>query len=251
MLTKRIIACLDIRDGRTVKGTHFLQLRDAGDPVELAARYCEEGADELVLLDITATHEKRKTLTETVSRVAAKLNIPFTVGGGISNADDVLALLQCGADKVSVNSAAVLRPALIQELSDQFGSQCIVAAVDIRYQSGNWWVAIQGGRIITERKAIDWCDEAAYLGAGEILLTSMEHDGAKKGFANEITGLISDRLQIPVIASGGAGCREDFAGLFTQTNAAAALAAGIFHFGELSIPDLKKYLQSQKIQVRL
>lgn len=251
MLSKRIIPCLDIKDGRTVKGTNFLELRDAGDPVELAMRYCEEGADELVFLDITATTEKRKTLAELVRQIATHINIPFTVGGGINTVDDVSILLDNGADKISVNTSAVKRPDLINELALQFGSQCVVVAIDAKLTANEWIVVTHGGRTPTNLKATDWALEVAARGAGEILLTSMENDGTKNGFALDITQRISDTVSIPVIASGGAGSMEHFAEVFNKAHADAALAASIFHFREIPIPDLKRYLQEQRIPVRL
>lgn len=251
MLTKRIIPCLDIKDGRTVKGTNFLELRDAGDPVELAMRYCEEGADELVFLDITATTEKRKTLAALVRQIATHINIPFTVGGGINTIDDVSILLDNGADKISVNTSAVKRPDLINELALQFGSQCVVLAIDAKRIENNWMVVTHGGRTHTDYKAIDWAQEGANRGAGEILLTSMENDGTRNGFALDITQAISDTVPIPVIASGGAGNMEHFADVFKNAHADAALAASIFHFREIPVQDLKRYLQAQQIPVRL
>lgn len=251
MLTKRIIPCLDIKDGRTVKGVNFVGLRDAGDPVELAARYAAEGADELVFLDITATVEKRKTLVDLVRRVAAEINIPFTVGGGISSIEDVSALLNAGADKISINSSAVKRPELINELALEFGSQCVVVAIDTRYVDGEHIVHVRGGRTPTELRTIPWAKEVEQRGAGEILLTSMDHDGTKAGFANELTSEISKALSIPVIASGGAGLMNHFVDTFTNGNADAALAASIFHFKEISVPDLKNYLRENNIPVRV
>ncbi len=252
MLTKRIIPCLDINDGRTVKGVNFVNLRDAGDPVELAERYVEEGADELVFLDITATVEKRKALYELVTRVAAAVNIPFTVGGGVDSVEDVQQLLQAGADKVSVNSAVVRSPQLVDALADAFGSQCIVVAIDARLEEdGCTRVYTHGGRRGTERDAIAWAREAADRGAGEILLTSMDHDGTKGGFALTLTREISSAVSIPVIASGGAGSPEHFAAAFIDGEADAALAASIFHFREVSISDLKAYLFRKGIPVRL
>jgi cyclase len=251
MLTKRIIPCLDIRDGRTVKGINFEGIRDAGDPVELAARYAAEGADELVFLDITATIEKRKTLHELVNRIAHHIDIPFTVGGGISSVEDVSRLLQNGADKVSVNSAAFRRPALIEELAASFGSQCVVLAIDTRQEEdGEWYVYLNGGRIRTEMTCFDWAKQGVEAGAGEILLTSMNHDGTKQGFAQDITRLLSDQLPVPVIASGGGGKPEHFAEVFLEAHADAALAASIFHFGEISIPELKSYLRKEGINIR-
>jgi cyclase len=252
VLAKRIIPCLDIKDGRTVKGINFENLRDAGDPVELACRYCEEGADELVFLDISATHERRKTLSDLVRRIASHINIPFTVGGGISSVQDVSWLLEAGADKVSINSAAVKRPELIRELANNFGSQCVVVAVDARlHADSDWYVYLVGGRQATEIKLLDWVKEAASLGAGEILFTSMDHDGTKAGFANEITALVSASVSIPVIASGGAGNMQHFLDIFTKGKADAGLAASIFHFKEVPIPDLKQFLAHNNIPVRI
>lgn len=252
MLTKRIIACLDIKDGRTVKGINFEDIRDAGDPVELAKLYSQQGVDELVFLDITATIEKRKTLAELVKRVAANINIPFTVGGGIGSVKDVALLLQNGADKISVNTAAYEEPVLIKELSKAFGSQCIVLAIDTKKEAdGEWYVYLNGGRTKTLTKTIDWAKQAVDSGAGEILLTSMNNDGTKDGFALDITAALSNRLQVPVIASGGAGVPAHFADVFTIANADAALAASIFHYKEVEIPALKKYLQQQQIAIRI
>ncbi|WP_289623299.1 imidazole glycerol phosphate synthase subunit HisF [Flavihumibacter fluminis] len=252
MLTKRIIPCLDIKDGRTVKGTNFVDLRDAGDPVELGRLYAEQGADELVFLDITATVEKRKTLSELVNRISHQINIPFTVGGGISSVEDVSLLLQNGADKISVNTAAFKRPALIAELAKQFGSQCVVLAIDTRLEEdGEWYVYLNGGRTKTDRRCIDWAEEAVALGAGEILLTSMNHDGTKQGFALDITGTLANRLPVPVIASGGGGTVEHFVDVFQKAQADAALAASIFHFKEVAIPDLKNSLAASGIPVRI
>ena len=251
MLAKRIIPCLDIKDGRTVKGIKFVQLRDAGDPVELGARYSEEGADELVFLDITATHEKRKTLAALARKIARNLKIPFTIGGGIGSVDDVGVLLDAGADKVSINSAAVRRPELISELARDFGSQFVVLAVDAKQVGDEWYVHLNGGRIATEMKLFDWVKEAESRGAGEILFTSMNHDGTKAGFANKATARIAELVQIPVIASGGAGTMEHFAEVFTSGQADAGLAASIFHFGEIPIPQLKSYLQGKRIPVRI
>lgn len=252
MLTKRIIPCLDIKDGRTVKGINFEQIRDAGDPVELASIYAKEGADELVFLDITATNEKRKTLSELVNKIAHEINIPFTVGGGINSVEDVQVLLKNGADKISVNTAAYKNPALINELALAFGSQCVVLAIDTKQESdGNWYVYLNGGKVKTNTLCFDWAKEAVDRGAGEILLTSMNNDGTKKGFALDITQQLSVSLPVPIIASGGAGCKEDFAAVFKEANADAALAASIFHFKELTVPDLKKYLSEQLIPVRL
>jgi len=251
MLTKRIIPCLDIKDGRTVKGTNFLQLRDAGDPVELAVRYCEEGADELVFLDITATTEKRKTLANLAREIAVNINIPFTVGGGISSVNDVSTLLENGADKISINTSGVKRPSLINELAANFGSQCIVVAIDIKIIDTEWRVVTHGGRSATSLSALNWAKEVSDRGAGEILITSMENDGTKTGFAVEITGLIAGSVPIPVIASGGAGKKEDFATIFEKGKADAALAASVFHYKEIDIPGLKKYLANKKIPVRI
>jgi len=251
MLTKRIIPCLDIKEGRTVKGTNFVDLRDAGDPVELGAIYAKEGADELVFLDITATVDNRKTLVELVKEVARHVNIPFTVGGGISSVEDVSALLNAGADKVSINSSAVRNPSLVDELSLHFGSQCIVVAIDTRFVEGNHWVHTHGGRKITEIQTIPWAKEVQERGAGEILLTSMDTDGTKNGFANELTATISGNLSIPVIASGGAGTMEHFYEVFTEGKADAGLAASIFHFKEIEIMDLKRYLSNKGIPMRL
>lgn len=252
MLTKRIIPCLDIKDGRTVKGTNFVDLRDAGDPVELGRLYAEQGADELVFLDITATVEKRKTLSELVNRISHEINIPFTVGGGISSVEDVRLLLQNGADKISVNTAAFKRPALLQELEKDFGSQCVVLAIDTRQEEdGEWYVYLNGGRTKTDRLCLDWAEEAVSLGAGEILLTSMNHDGTKQGFALDITAVLSQRLPVPVIASGGGGKVSHFVDVFQKAHADAALAASIFHFKEIAIPELKNGLKAEGIPVRL
>jgi cyclase len=251
MLKKRIIPCLDIREGRTVKGVSFVNLRDAGDPVELAKAYADQTADELVFLDITATHEKRKTLASLVEKIAHAINIPFTVGGGIGSVDDVSALIRSGADKVSVNTAAFNDPGLITRLAEQFGSQCIVAAIDAQLINGEWLVCINAGRTVTTARAVEWAEEAWRRGAGEILLTSVNSDGTKAGFSIEITSLISDRVNIPVIASGGAGTMEHFRKVFTETSCSAALAASVFHFGEILIPDLKNYLLKNSIAVRL
>lgn len=251
-LTKRIIPCLDIKDGRTVKGTNFVNLRDAGDPVELGALYAQQGADELVFLDITATVERRKTLSELVNRIAHHINIPFTVGGGISSVEDVQVLLQNGADKISVNTSAFKRPELIRELEKEFGSQCVVLAIDTRQEEdGEWYVYLNGGRTKTEMKCFEWAKKGVGMGAGEILLTSMNHDGTKQGFALEITKLLSENLPVPVIASGGAGTMQHFADVFEKAKADAALAASIFHFREIAIPDLKRYLRDKQIAVRM
>ena len=252
MLTFRIIPCLDVKDGRTVKGVNFVNLADAGDPVELGAHYRDEGADELVFLDITATHEKRKTLVSLVTRVAATLNIPFTVGGGIGSIADVEALLQAGADKISVNSSAVYHPGLIGELAYHFGSQCVVVAVDARQTpEGTWQVYTHGGRKATDKELFSWVKEAEDRGAGEILFTSMDHDGTRRGYALEALARISQEVQIPVIASGGAGKQEDFFDAWTRGKADAALAAGLFHYKELSIKKLKEYLKKKGVPVRL
>ncbi|GAB4410141.1 MAG: imidazole glycerol phosphate synthase subunit HisF [Bacteroidia bacterium] len=250
MLTKRIIPCLDIKDGRTVKGVNFVSLRDAGDPVELAARYADEGADELCFLDITATVEARDTLAELVRRVAAAINIPFTVGGGIRTVADVSRLLQAGADKISVNSAAVREPGLVDALARAFGSQCVVVAIDANQVGDTWYVHTHGGRTPTDREALAWAQEVADRGAGEILFTSMQADGTKSGFSLDITAAMSSRLGIPVIASGGAGTMEHFAEAFTTGQADAALAASVFHYGEIPIPQLKAYLAARQIPVR-
>jgi len=251
MLTKRIIPCLDIKEGRTVKGTNFVDLRDAGDPVELGALYAQEGADELVFLDITATVDNRKTLVNLVREVARHVNIPFTVGGGISSIEDVSALLNAGADKVSINSSAVRRPELIDELALQFGSQCIIVAIDTREVNGLDWVHTHGGRRITEIKTIPWAKEVESRGAGEILLTSMDTDGTKAGFANVLTAEISKNSSIPIIASGGAGTMEHFYEVFTEGRADAGLAASIFHFKEIEIMALKNYLANKGIPMRI
>lgn len=251
MLAKRIIPCLDIKDGRTVKGTNFVDLRDAGDPVELAAIYAKQGADELVFLDITATNERRKTLAELVNRVAHQVNIPFTVGGGISSVEDVNILLQNGADKISVNTAAFKNPGLVKELSREFGSQCVVLAIDTRKEDdGEWYVYLNGGRVKTAIKCFDWAKRGVEEGAGEILLTSMNHDGTKAGFALDITRQLATQLPVPVIASGGGGTVQHFAEVFNDAKADAALAASIFHFKEIDIRDLKNYLAKKNIAVR-
>ena len=251
MLAKRIIPCLDIKDGRTVKGINFVNLRDAGDPVELGKLYAAQGADELVFLDITATYEKRKTLSNLAKRIAEHLNIPFTIGGGIRSSQDVETMLSSGADKISVNSAVVRNPSLINELALNFGSQCIVVAVDAKVVAGEWIVHLSGGRIPTKRKLLDWTKEAEQRGAGEILFTSMNHDGTKNGFANEALAMLSEELSIPIIASGGAGKMEHFYDVFTKGKADAGLAASIFHFREIGIPDLKQYLANRNIPVRI
>lgn len=251
MLTKRIIPCLDIKDGRTVKGTNFVDLRDAGDPVELGALYARQGADELVFLDITATVEKRKTLAKLVRDIATHINIPFTVGGGINTIEDVNVLLENGADKISVNTSAVKNPGIVDELARNFGSQCIVVAIDTKLINNKWTVVTHGGRNATSLLTTDWAKEITDRGAGEILLTSMEHDGTKNGFAIDITKQIAGLVGVPVIASGGAGTMEHFTDVFKIANADAALAASIFHFKEIAIPDLKIYLDKQNIVVRL
>lgn len=251
MLTKRIIPCLDIKDGRTVKGVNFENIKDAGDPIELAIEYSNQGADELVFLDISATNEKRKTLSELVNRIAKNINIPFTVGGGISSVDDVYAILNSGADKVSVNTSAFKNPILINDLAKRYGSQCVVVAIDTKYEKEDWYVYLNGGKVKTEKTAMDWAKEVVELGAGEILLTSMNNDGTKSGFANEITRAISENINVPIIASGGAGTMEHFKDVFEKGKADAALAASVFHYKEIEIPILKKYLQEQKINIRL
>ena len=251
MLKKRIIPCLDIKDGRTVKGVNFLDIRDAGDPIELAKEYVKQGADELVFLDITATIENRSTLINLVNHIAQEINIPFTVGGGIGSIQDVSNLIKAGADKVSINSSAVKRPSLIKELANEFGSQCIVVAVDTKCASDIWEVYVHGGRTRANMTTMDWVRQVEDLGAGEILLTSMNNDGTKNGFAIDITNQVSQAVNIPVIASGGAGSKADFAGVFRQTEATGALAASVFHFGEILIPDLKEYLHNNQIQIRL
>jgi imidazole glycerol-phosphate synthase subunit HisF len=250
MLKRRIIPCLDIKDGRTVKGVNFLNLRDAGDPVELAKIYVKQGADELVFLDITATVENRKALADLVERIAAEINIPFTVGGGIDRVADVAILIKAGADKVTVNSAAVRKPELISEIAGQFGSQCVVVAIDTKLVDDEWIVVVDGGRTPTPLKAVSWARKVEELGAGEILLTSMNNDGTKSGFSLDITGEVSRSVNIPVIASGGAGSMEHFRDVFFNTDCSAALAASIFHYGEIDIMDLKKYLKSENISIR-
>ncbi|MFK7809652.1 MAG: imidazole glycerol phosphate synthase subunit HisF [Saprospiraceae bacterium] len=250
MLKKRIIPCLDIQNGRTVKGINFEGIRDAGDPVELAKRYVTEGADELVFLDITATIEKRATLLKLVDQIAKEINIPFTVGGGINSVADISKILSAGADKVSLNSAAVKRPELIKEVSQEFGSQCIVIAIDTKFVNDDWKVFIHGGRTVTKWRTIDWAKKVVELGAGEILLTSMNNDGTKEGFALDITEAVSTAVNVPVIASGGAGKMTDFERLFQQTKATAGLAASIFHYGEISINELKSYLLTKQLQIR-
>jgi len=251
MLAKRIIPCLDIKNGRTVKGVNFVGLQDAGDPVELAELYSKERADELVFLDISATEERRKTLIDLVKSIAQKINIPFTVGGGIASVEDVEILLQSGADKVSINSSAVKNPDLINQLSDKFGSQCIVVAIDAKQINGNWKVFLVGGKVATNLDLFDWALEVEQRGAGEILFTSMDHDGTKNGFANEALSKLSDTLHIPIIASGGAGKIEHFIDTFKEGKSDAVLAASVFHFKEIKISDLKIKLKENKIQIRL
>ncbi len=251
MLAKRIIPCLDIKDGKTVKGINFLNITDVGDPVELGSLYAQMGADELVFLDITATNEKRKTLSELVTRIAQHINIPFTVGGGISSVEDVSVLLACGADKISVNTAAVRNPQLISDLAAQFGSQCVVLAIDTKCIDGEWFVFLNGGRVPTDIKTVDWAIEAVRLGAGEILLTSMNNDGTKDGFALDITKAVSEVVNVPVVASGGAGTMAHFVDVFNEGKADAALAASIFHYKEIGIPELKQYLKNEGVEVRI
>lgn len=250
MLAKRIIPCLDVKDGTTVKGINFVNFRNAGDPVELGAEYSRQGADELVFLDIAASHEGRKTFTELVSKVAANINIPFTVGGGINELSDVERLLNAGADKVSINSAAIRRPELIDEIAKNFGSQVCVVAIDANIDNDEWICYLNGGRIPTEKRLFDWAVEAEQRGAGEILFTSMMHDGVKDGFANDALSVLADKLHIPVIASGGAGKPEHFRDAFQKGKADAALAASVFHFGEIKIPELKQYLHNENVNVR-
>ena len=251
-LAKRIIPCLDVKDGMTVKGVNFVNLRNAGDPVELARQYSDNGADELVLLDITASADGRKTFTNMVSKVAQVINIPFTVGGGINAFEDVERMLNAGADKVSINSAAIKNPSLINQISSAFGSQVCVCAIDARKEDdGEWYCYIKGGGERTPLKLLEWAKEVSQRGAGEILFTSMNHDGVKQGFANEALAMLADELPIPVIASGGAGKREHFLDAFTQGKADAALAASVFHFGEIAIPELKAYLSAEGIKVRI
>ena len=250
-LAIRIIPCLDVKDGQTVKGTNFVDLRQAGDPVALGKAYSKAGADELVFLDITASFEGRKTFTEMVTKVAQEINIPFTVGGGINELADVERLLYAGADKVSVNSAALRHPELIEEIARRFGSQVCVCAIDARLDADGWHCYLKGGRERTDRQLLEWAKEAQERGAGEILFTSMNHDGVKNGYANEALRMLADHLSIPVIASGGAGCREHFLDVFTQGHADAALAASVFHFGEIPIPELKAYLKAEGVNVRI
>lgn len=251
MLAKRIIPCLDIKDGQTVKGVNFVNLRSAGDPVELGRAYSDQGADELVFLDITASYEKRKTFTELVKRIAANISIPFTVGGGINELEDVDRLLNAGADKISINSSAILHPELITDIASHFGSQVCVVAIDARCTEEGWYCYLRGGRDKTDHGLFQWAYEAQERGAGEILFTSMNHDGVKHGYANEALAQLADELSIPVIASGGAGEKEHFADVFLKGKADAALAASVFHFGEILIPELKSYLCSRNITVRI
>ena len=251
MLAKRIIPCLDIKDGQTVKGTNFVNLRQAGDPVELGKAYSEQGADELVYLDITASHEGRKTFTDLVKRIAAHISIPFTVGGGIHELADVDRLLNAGADKISLNSAALRRPELVDEIARHFGSQVCVVAIDARQTPEGWKCYLNGGRVETDRRLFEWAREVNERGAGEVLFTSMDHDGVKTGYANEALARLSEELTIPVIASGGAGRKEHFKEAFTEGKADAALAASVFHFGEIPLPDLKEYLREEGIPVRI
>ncbi|WCC46150.1 imidazole glycerol phosphate synthase subunit HisF [Tenacibaculum finnmarkense] len=250
MLKKRIIPCLDIKNGRTVKGVNFVDIKDAGDPIELAKQYVKDGADELVFLDITATLENRKTLVDLVEKIAQEINIPFTVGGGISTVDDALALIKAGADKVSINSSAVKNPQLITDLKNRFGSQFVVVAIDTKHVNDTWKVFTKGGTHETELETVAWAKEAEKLGAGEILLTSMNSDGTKAGFSIDITNSVSSAINIPVIASGGAGKEVHFKDVFTKTQASAGLAASIFHFAEIPVPQLKQYLKEQNIPVR-
>jgi cyclase len=250
MLKKRIIPCLDIKDGRTVKGVNFVDIQDAGDPVVLAKQYAKQGADELVFLDITATIENRGTLVDLVKRIASEINIPFTVGGGINSVEDVSSIIAAGADKISINSSAVKNPSLIASIANQFGSQCVVVAIDTKLVNNEWKVFVNGGRTETELLTLDWVLEVEKLGAGEILLTSMNNDGTKKGFALDIVKKVSQTIQIPVIASGGAGSKNDFKMLFETTKATAGLAASIFHYGQIPIPELKEYLKNKNISIR-
>lgn len=251
MLAKRIIPCLDIKDGQTVKGINFVNIKSVGDPVELGAEYARQGADELVFLDITASHEKRKTFAELVERIAKHINIPFTVGGGISEKKDAEMLLAAGADKISINSSAVKNPLLIDELAKNFGSQFVVLAIDAKFENEKWVVYLNGGRIATEKELFSWAKEGQERGCGEILFTSMNHDGTKNGFACKELALLSENLSIPIIASGGAGNREHFKDVFTMGKADAALAASVFHYHEIDIPDLKMYLKNNNISMRL
>ena len=251
MLAKRIIPCLDVKDGRTVKGTNFVGLRDAGDPVDLAVRYSAESADELVLLDISATNERRKTFAGLIERVAAEINIPFTVGGGISAVEDIAVLLGSGADKASINTAAVKDPDLIAKAARNFGSQCVVLAIDAKETPDGWKVFLNGGRVPTDLDAVEWARRGVELGAGEILLTSMNADGTKAGFEVGLTRAIADAVPVPIIASGGAGTMQDFADIFENGHADGALAASVFHYGEIAVPELKSYLDARGIEVRL
>ena len=251
MLAKRIVPCLDVKDGRTVKGTNFVGLRDAGDPVELAEKYSTEGADELVFLDISATNDGRRTFAGIVSRIARVIDIPFTVGGGISNADDIGRLLEAGADKVSINTAAVKDPEMLREAARRFGSQCIVLSVDAKREDGRWKVHLNGGRVPTDLDAVEWTRRGVGLGAGEVLLTSINADGTKKGFDIDLTRAISEAVPVPVIASGGAGAMDDFADVFALGRADAALAASVFHYGEISIPELKSFLRMRGLEMRI
>ena len=251
MLAKRIIPCLDIKDGKTVKGINFENITDVGDPVELGALYAKMGAGELDFLDITATNEKRKTLSELVTHIAKHINIPFTVGGGISSVEDVSVLLACGADKISVNTSAVRNPQLISDLAHQFGSQCVVLAIDTKCIDGEWYVFLNGGRIPTDIKTVHWAKQAVALGAGEILLTSMNNDGTKDGFALDITRAVSEAVNVPVIASGGAGTMQHFVDVFAEGKADAALAASIFHYKEIDVPELKSFLKDKGVEVRI
>ena len=250
MLKKRIIPCLDIKDGKTVKGINFVDIRDAGDPIELAKKYVKQGADELVFLDITATIENRATLIELVEKIAFEINIPFTVGGGINSVDDVIKLIKAGADKVSINSATVKNPKLITDIAKKFGSQCVVVAIDTKFEDEEWKVFIHGGRTSTSLKTVEWAKEIEQLGAGEILLTAMNNDGTKTGYAIDITQQVSETVNIPVIASGGAGTKEHFKDVFTLTTATGGLAASVFHYNEIPIPALKNYLKTEKIETR-
>ncbi len=250
MLKKRIIPCFDIKDGRTVKGVNFIDIRDAGDPIELAKRYIDEGADELVFLDITATVEKRKTLAALVAQMAKEINIPFTVGGGINSLEDAKAIIKAGADKVCINSSAVRNPTLISQIANEFGSQCVVVAIDTKKINNEWMVFIDGGRTLTELKTVVWAKQVEAFGAGEILLTSMNNDGTKNGFAIDVCHAVCDAVNIPVIASGGAGAIVHFKDVFLQTKVSAALAASIFHFNEVAISDLKFFLKNENIAVR-
>lgn len=251
MLAKRIIACLDVKDGRTVKGTNFVDLRDAGDAVELAEIYSAQGADELVFLDISATNEKRRTLSDLVKKVAGKINIPFTVGGGINTIEDIEILLDSGADKISINTAAVKNPQILADAARNFGSQCVVLAIDAKWSGADWKVFLNGGRVATELEAVAWARRGADLGAGEILLTSMDHDGTKNGFAVDLTRSVSESVNVPIVASGGAGAVEHFAEVFQAGRADAALAASVFHFRAIEIPALKNYLRSRDVSVRI